>query len=96
MQFASSGFAQHIKSLVKERMLSATSVGFRPLKWQFSKDRERGGGIDFIEQELLEFSIVTVPANSEATISLSAAQIEHQRAVARRNRQLELIRLKAG
>jgi HK97 family phage prohead protease len=81
---------------VKERMLSATSVGFRPLKWSFSKDRERGGGIDFHEQELLEFSIVTVPANSEATISLTAAQIEHQRAAARRMRELDLIRLKAG
>jgi HK97 family phage prohead protease len=96
VQFASTGFAQNVKGLVKERMLSATSVGFRPLRWEFSKDRTRGGGIDFHEQELLEFSIVTVPANSEATISLTAAQIEQQRAAARRNRELEVIRLKCG
>ena len=96
VQFSSSGFGQHVKGLVKERMLSATSVGFRPLKWQFSKDRERSGGIDFLEQELLEFSIVTVPANPEATISLSAAQMEHHRAAARRLRELDLIRAKVG
>ena len=54
------------------------------------------GGIDFAEMELLEFSIVSVPANPEATISLSAAQIKHRRACARRRRELDLVRLKAG
>ncbi len=37
------------------------------------------GGIDFHEQELLEFSIVSVPANSEALLELSAAHKVHAR-----------------
>ena len=68
MVFASSSFAQQVKGLVRESVLKATSVGFRPLKFSFSKDKSRGGGIDFIEQELLEFSVVGVPANAEALL----------------------------
>jgi len=90
MVFASSGFAQQIKSAVKEGTLRATSVGFIPIKWSFSRDKDRPGGIDFAEQELLEFSIVSVPANSEALMELSAADKAH----ANRVRELELIRLR--
>ena len=46
------------------------------------------GGIDFIEQELMEFSIDLVPANAEALMELSAAD----KAQLRRMRELELIR----
>jgi phage head maturation protease len=57
--------------LARGGFLAATSVGFRPLKWEYTTDKERGAddwfpGIDFEEQELVEFSIVTVPANPEA------------------------------
>ena len=65
-------------------------VGFRPLVWSFSKDKTRRGGIDFHEQELMEFSIVSVPANSEALMELSAADKAH----AKRVRELDLLRLK--
>jgi hypothetical protein len=46
-------------------------VGFRPLEWDFTDDPERGAddwfpGIDFQQQELVELSVVTVPANPEA------------------------------
>ena len=51
-------------------------------------ERRRPGGIDFIEQELMEFSIVSVPANAEALMELSAAD----KAQLRRMRELELIR----
>ena len=44
------------------------SVGFAPIKFKFTSDPERKFGIDFIEQELLEFSIVPVPANPDAVI----------------------------
>ena len=40
----------------------------------------------------MEFSIVSVPANPEALLELSAADKAHLR----RMRELELIRLKAG
>jgi hypothetical protein len=61
--------------------LSATSVGFRPIKWDFSSDPERDGGgwmpgIDFDQQELVELSIVAVPSNPEALIDGAIPIIE--------------------
>lgn len=66
-------FADAVYRLAKQGFLGATSVGFRPLKWEYTTDKDRGAdewfpGIDFTEQELVEFSIVTVPANPEALI----------------------------
>ena len=49
----------------------------------------RTGAADFLEQELLEFSIVTVPANSEALMGMSAANTRK----AKLQRELDLIRL---
>jgi len=70
---AASDFADQVYNLTKDGYLSATSVGFRPIKWEFTEDKERGAedwfpGIDFHEQELVELSIVSVPSNPEALI----------------------------
>lgn len=67
------GFAEAVFRMAKEGWLGATSVGFRPIKWDYTNDETRGAddwfpGIDFEEQELVELSIVTVPANPEALI----------------------------
>jgi HK97 family phage prohead protease len=59
-------FNDHVFRMLTTSMLRATSVGFLPLKYAFVDDPTRRFGIDFHEQELLEFSIVTVPANPEA------------------------------
>jgi len=64
-EFAKHEFADTVLMLLKDGFLKATSVGFRPTKFEFNEKR---GGVDFIEQELLEFSIVPVPANPEALI----------------------------
>jgi HK97 family phage prohead protease len=61
-------FNDTVFELLKTGFLSATSVGFLPLKYNFVDDPQRRFGIDFLEQELLEFSIVTVPALAEAMI----------------------------
>ncbi len=66
-------FAEAVYRLARQGFLGATSVGFRPLKWEFTEDAERGAddwfpGIDFQQQELVEFSVVTVPANPEALL----------------------------
>jgi HK97 family phage prohead protease len=66
-------FAETVYRLAKMGFIAATSVGFRPIKWDYTSDKARGAddwfpGIDFAEQELVEFSIVTVPANPEALI----------------------------
>jgi HK97 family phage prohead protease len=56
--------------------LSATSVGFMPLKYAFTDDPQRRYGIDFLEQELFEFSCVPVPANAEALVEGKSAGID--------------------
>lgn len=45
------------------------SIGFRPLRWE---ERD-GGGFDYVEWELLEWSLVPVPANAEALRVMSKA-----------------------
>lgn len=65
-------FAETVRQLVEGGWLKATSVGFRPLEWVFNEQR---GGFDFKRQELLEFSIVPVPANPEALIEAREAGV---------------------
>jgi HK97 family phage prohead protease len=71
-------FAEAVFRLCKLGFLKATSVGFQPLDWEFTTDKDRGAddwfpGIDFQRQELMELSIVTVPANPEALLDDTAA-----------------------
>jgi HK97 family phage prohead protease len=70
---AASDLADCVYRMSTDGYLSATSVGFKPIKWDFTDDEDRGGdgwfpGIDFAEQELVELSIVCVPSNPEALI----------------------------
>jgi HK97 family phage prohead protease len=59
-------FADTIFRLVKGGFLKSGSVGFLPLDYKFS---ERPGGVDYKRQELLEFSIVPVPANANTLVA---------------------------
>ncbi len=54
---------------VKLGLVRAVSIGFRPMKdgYEFIKDGD--GGIRFTETEVMELSLVTIPANSDATIN---------------------------
>ena len=69
-------------SLWKDGFLNSASIGFIPKDYDMilkSKDNE-SGGYDFKSWELLEYSIVTVPANAEAlrlayTKSINAPKI---------------------
>jgi HK97 family phage prohead protease len=70
-------FADSVYRLARSGFIAATSVGFRPLKWDYTRDAARGAddwfpGIDFQEQELVELSVVTVPANPEALMDAPA------------------------
>lgn len=71
-----SGFANAVFEAYKGGFLSATSVGFLPLKYNFVDDPQRRFGVDFLEQELLEFSCVPVPANAEALIEAAAKNLD--------------------
>lgn len=65
--------AQQIMDLADGGFISAASVGFLPTKWDWApKDSGREYGIDFVEQELLEWSLVTVPSNPEALMQREA------------------------
>lgn len=61
-----SEFSYMIFQMYKLGFMNATSVGFRPLEWSFAEDDKRPYGVNFTKQELLEFSCVPVPANSDA------------------------------
>lgn len=50
---------------VKARLVRAVSIGFRPIEYSLME----GGGVRFLETEILELSLVTVPANSDCTIT---------------------------
>lgn len=49
---------------VKADLVSAVSIGFKEIEYS----RIEGGGIRYIETEVLELSLVTIPANADATI----------------------------
>ena len=73
------------RRLVAGKQAAASSIRLQP-----KMIPARTGRADFLEQELLEFSIVTVPANSEALMGMSAANTRK----AKLQRELDLIRLK--
>lgn len=66
-------FADTVYKMVAGGFLNAASVGFRPVAWTYNEDRK---GVDFSEQELLEWSIVPVPANAEALVEARSAGID--------------------
>ncbi|HYC66652.1 phage major capsid protein [Brevundimonas sp.] len=50
---------------VKLKLVKAVSVGFRALEYALME----GGGIRFLKFEILELSLVTIPANADCTIT---------------------------
>lgn len=69
--FATTADAEDAWTLVQCGGLRATSVGFKPLT--YVENAERKGpwgypGIDFKSQELLEWSLVSIPANPECVL----------------------------
>ena len=69
-------FGDMIGKMYRQKFLSAVSVGFNPSKFVFVEDSERKFGIDFLEQELLEYSAVPVPSNPEALIQARSKGID--------------------
>lgn len=58
-------FAEMILRMIDAVGTFGVSVGFRPVKWVFDEER---GGIDFLEQRLLEGSVVPVGSNPSAMV----------------------------
>ncbi len=70
MEFTPQGavpLADTLHALYANGFMHATSVGFIATDFEFVEDDlDRPWGIDFLEQELLEYSLVPVPSNPEA------------------------------
>lgn len=64
--------AEAVYQMCRGGYLSATSVGFMPLSYEVAQERMGNDDwcppVNFTKQKLLEFSIVTIPSNSEALI----------------------------
>ena len=72
-----SEFSYMIGQMYKEGFLNAVSVGFKSQEAKWAADEEnRPWGIDFLKQELLEYSCVPVPANPEALIDAKSIGID--------------------
>jgi HK97 family phage prohead protease len=70
-------FAETVFRLVAGGWLNAVSVGFLPLEYSFvENDPERGWGIDFKRQQLLEISVCPIPANPNALAEARAKGVD--------------------
>jgi HK97 family phage prohead protease len=69
-------FADTIYRMYHGGFLSAVSVGFMPLEWNFVNDPDRPYGIEFKRQTLMEISCVPVPALPSALIEARASGID--------------------
>jgi HK97 family phage prohead protease len=66
-------FADQIYRLVVDGFVKAVSVGFLPIEWQWADDdKSRPGGINFERQELLEISVLPIPANANAQAAVKS------------------------
>lgn len=76
-------FNDTVFEMLKGGFLNAVSVGFSPIEYSFMET-----GIAFKVQELLEFSVVPIPANSEALIAGKAAGLDTAPMIERYTEQL--------
>jgi hypothetical protein len=69
-------FGDMVYRMVRAKLLNAVSVSWNPIEYRFSQDKGRAGGIDFLKQELLEVSQVTVPAMPSALVTARGLGID--------------------
>lgn len=81
LRIAAKGTSQRIDeliSLVEQGVLRATSVGFLPRKYEPVDAKHPYDGTRFTEQELLETSLVSVPANPSALARAKSLHISDE------------------
>ena len=68
VRFAATPFAREVAGLYRGGYQRGVSVGFRPLRYEERRDGKTGAflGVRYLEQELLEVSLVPVPSNRDA------------------------------
>lgn len=76
-----SPFIDTVRKLVDQKIIRAVSVGFLPTaepKYLRDEANDRVTGMEFVGQELLENSLVTVPANPAALSTVKSMGIPEQ------------------
>jgi HK97 family phage prohead protease len=76
-----SALVDSVRSLVGQKILRAVSVGFLPSeepKYLRDEQNDRVTGLEFTKQELLEISVVAVPANPEAVAAVRALKVDEE------------------
>jgi HK97 family phage prohead protease len=71
VQFPEAGAAEksdEVYNLIKAGVLNAVSIGFIPLEYSYMDPKEPWSGRRFTKSEIIEFSVVSVPANANALI----------------------------
>lgn len=69
-------FAAMVEQMVERGFLKSASVGFQPIEFEFEDEADYWSPINFKKQELLEFSIVPVPANPDCVLLAKEAGID--------------------
>lgn len=70
-------FADSVFQMYQKGFLNAVSVGFNAIEWEWAEDEEeRPMGIDFLKQELFEYSAVPIPANPNALIDAKSKGVD--------------------
>jgi Caudovirus prohead serine protease len=70
-------FGDTIYKLVVGGFINAVSVGFLPIEYSFVENNpDRGWGIDFKRQQLLEVSVCPIPANANALVEARSVGID--------------------
>jgi hypothetical protein len=67
-KFPPSGLSEcsdQVAAAIRGGLVRASSIGFIPLRWSFSKDSSRPFGVDFHETKLLEWSVCSIPCNPD-------------------------------
>lgn len=72
-------FAAEVYRKIQQGFLNTVSVGFMPLEWKELEPDNPWGGKLYTKQELLELSVVPVPANPEAVIALRSIGAKDKR-----------------
>jgi hypothetical protein len=73
--------AAKYKGLWEGGYLDSVSIGFRPVKSRALNSEKPWDGYEFLESELVELSIVTIPANPAATALKAIADAFHTKEV---------------
>lgn len=85
LQLAAAGtsrFIDALRSLIEQGIIKAVSVGFQPIEYEPIDEKNPWDGLRFTKQELMECSLVTVPANPNAVALRSLAPNIRQRLAA--------------